>query len=77
MFIPKPAASIHTISMQAECNRRTLSANVHGGFPRRVDLGMGWGDCSNVNRLETETRNGGQGRLADHLTRMDFVILDR
>ena len=29
-----------------------------------------------VNRLETETRNGRQGRLADHLTRMDFIILD-
>jgi len=29
-----------------------------------------------VNRLETETRNGRQGRLADHLTRMDFIVLD-
>jgi hypothetical protein len=29
-----------------------------------------------VNRLETEVRNACQGRLADHLTRMDFVILD-
>ncbi len=29
-----------------------------------------------VNRLETETRSGRQGRLADHLTRMDFIILD-
>ncbi len=25
---------------------------------------------------ETETRNGRQGRLADHLTRMDFIVLD-
>jgi DNA replication protein DnaC len=29
-----------------------------------------------VNRLETETRNGRQGRLADQLTRTDFIILD-
>jgi hypothetical protein len=29
-----------------------------------------------VNRLETETRNGHQGRLAEHLTRMDLVVLD-
>ena len=29
-----------------------------------------------VNRLETETRNGRQGRIADQLTRMDFIILD-
>ena len=26
--------------------------------------------------LETETRNGRQGRLAEHLTRMDFIVLD-
>jgi hypothetical protein len=29
-----------------------------------------------VNRLETETRAGKQGRMADYLTRLDFVILD-
>src|SRR5258708_31525808 len=29
-----------------------------------------------VNRLETETRNGRQGRIAEHLTRMDFIVLD-
>src|SRR5260370_39502994 len=27
-----------------------------------------------VNRLETETRSGRQGRLADHLTPMDFIV---
>jgi len=29
-----------------------------------------------VNRLDIETRNGRQGRLAELLTRMDFIILD-
>jgi DNA replication protein DnaC len=29
-----------------------------------------------VNRLETEARGGKQGRLADDLARLDFVILD-
>ncbi len=29
-----------------------------------------------VNRLEAETRAGKPGRLADYLTRLDFVILD-
>ena len=29
-----------------------------------------------VNRLEIETRNGRQGRIAEHLTRMDFIVLD-
>ena len=38
-----------------------------GRFYNVVDL---------VNRLESEARNARQGRLADQLTRMDFVILD-
>jgi DNA replication protein DnaC len=29
-----------------------------------------------VNRLEAETRAGRQGRIADHLTRLDFIVLD-
>jgi DNA replication protein DnaC len=29
-----------------------------------------------VNRREAETRNGGQDRLAEHLTRMHFIVLD-
>ena len=29
-----------------------------------------------VNRLEGEARAGRQGRLADYLTRLDFVVLD-
>ena len=29
-----------------------------------------------VNRLEAETRAGRQGRIADYLSRMDFVVLD-
>jgi DNA replication protein DnaC len=29
-----------------------------------------------VNRLETDTRSGKQGRMADYLTRLDFIILD-
>ena len=38
-----------------------------GRFYNVVDL---------VNRLETETRGGKQGRLADYMTRLDLVILD-
>ena len=34
------------------------------------------GGARGVNRLESETRNGRQGRLAEHLTRMDFIVLD-
>jgi DNA replication protein DnaC len=47
--------------------RSCIRAGARGRFYNVVDL---------VNRLETESRNGRQGRLAEHLTRMDFVILD-
>jgi len=47
--------------------RSCIRSGGRGRFYNVVDL---------VNRLETETRNGRQGRLADHLTRMDFVVLD-
>jgi len=47
--------------------RSCVRSGARGRFYNVVDL---------VNRLETETRNGRQGRLADHLTRMDFLVLD-
>ncbi|MEY9526460.1 hypothetical protein ABIF70_007601 [Bradyrhizobium japonicum] len=47
--------------------RSCIRNGARGRFYNVVDL---------VNRLETETRNGRQGRLAEHLTRMDFIVLD-
>src|SRR6266581_1230004 len=47
--------------------RSCIRSGARGRFYNVVDL---------VNRLETETRAGRQGRLADHLTRMDFIVLD-
>ena len=47
--------------------RSCIRAGARGRFYNVVDL---------VNRLETETRSGRQGRLADQLTRLDFIILD-
>jgi DNA replication protein DnaC len=47
--------------------RSCIRSGARGRFYNVVDL---------VNRLETEARNARQGRLADHLARMDFVILD-
>src|SRR3974390_3022211 len=47
--------------------RACIRSGTRGRFYNVVDL---------VNRLETETRNGRQGRLADQLTRMDFIVLD-
>jgi DNA replication protein DnaC len=47
--------------------RSCIRAGTRGRFYNVVDL---------VNRLETETRNGRQGRLADQLTRLDFIVLD-
>jgi DNA replication protein DnaC len=45
--------------------RSCIRAKLRGRFFNTVDL---------VNRLESETRAGRQGRIADYLTRMDFVI---
>ena len=47
--------------------RSCIRSGARGRFYNVIDL---------VNRLESETRNGRQGRLAEHLTRMDFIVLD-
>ena len=47
--------------------RNCIRAGARGRFYNVVDL---------VNRLEAETRGGRQGRIADHLARLDLVILD-
>jgi DNA replication protein DnaC len=47
--------------------RSCIRSGARGRFYNVVDL---------VNRLETEARNGHQGRLAEHLTRMDLLVLD-
>ena len=47
--------------------RSCIRGGARGRFYIVVDL---------VNRLESEARAGRQGRLADYLIRMDFVVLD-
>lgn len=47
--------------------RSLIRNGTRGRFFNDVDL---------VNRLETEHRAGKQGRIADYLTRLDFVVLD-
>jgi DNA replication protein DnaC len=47
--------------------RACIRGGARGRFFNVVDL---------VNRLDAETRAGRQGRLADYLTRLDFVVLD-
>ena len=44
-----------------------IRGGARGRFYTVIDL---------VNRLEGEARAGRQGRLAEYLTRMDFVVLD-
>jgi DNA replication protein DnaC len=51
------------IAIARSCIRR----GARGRFYNVVDL---------VNRLESEARGNRQGRLAEYLTRMDFVVLD-
>ena len=47
--------------------RACIRSGARGRFYTVVDL---------VNRLESEARASRQGRLAEYLTRMDFIILD-
>jgi DNA replication protein DnaC len=47
--------------------RACIRGGARGRFYIVIDL---------VNRLESEARAGRQGRFADYLTRMDFVVLD-
>lgn len=47
--------------------RACIRNGARGRFFNVVDL---------VNRLETEARSGRQGRMADYLSRMDFIVLD-
>jgi len=47
--------------------RACIRAGARGRFFTVVDL---------VNKLEAETRAGRQGRIADHLSRIDLLILD-
>ena len=47
--------------------RACIRHGARGRFFNVVDL---------VNKLEAEARSGRQGRLADHLARLDFVVLD-
>jgi DNA replication protein DnaC len=47
--------------------RACIRSGARGRFFNVVDL---------VNRLDGETRQGRQGRLADYLTRLDFIVLD-
>ena len=47
--------------------RSCIRTGARGRFYTAVDL---------VNRLEAEARAGRQGRIADQLTRLDFVVLD-
>jgi len=47
--------------------RSCIRGGLRGRFFNVVDL---------VNKLESETRAGKQGRMADYLSRLDFVLLD-
>ena len=47
--------------------RALIRNGTRGRFFNVVDL---------VNRLDTESRAGKQGRTADYLTRLDFIVLD-
>jgi DNA replication protein DnaC len=53
-----------------------LAVALARSFIRNQSRGRFYTVVDLVNRLEAETRSGKQGRIADHLTRLDFVLLD-
>ena len=63
-FDQQPFLAAHLVMAIA---RSCIRVGARGRFYIVLDL---------VNRLESEARAGRQGRLADYLTRMDFVVLD-
>jgi IstB-like ATP binding protein len=63
---PAPERPIKT-HLAIAIARCCIRSGARGRFFKVVDL---------VNRLETEARNGRQGRMADYLTRKDFAVLD-
>ena len=63
-FDQQPFLAAHLVMAIA---RSCIRGGARGRFYIVLDL---------VNRLESEARAGRQGRLADYLTRMDFVVLD-
>ena len=65
MSLSRPAPARRT--WRSPSRRSCIRAGSRGRFFTTVDL---------VNRLEAEARAGRQGRIADYLTRMDFVVLD-
>ena len=65
MSLSRPGRARHT--WPSRSREAAIRAGSRGRFFTTVDL---------VNQLEAESRAGRQGRLADYLTRLDFVILD-
>ena len=65
MSLSRPAPARRTLAIAIA--RSCIRAGRRGRFFTTVDL---------VNQLEAEARAGRQGRIADYLTRMDFVVLD-
>ena len=65
--LPRRSAGTGKTHLAIAIARALIRNGTRGRFYNVVDL---------VNRLETETRGGKQGRLADYMTRLDFVILD-
>ncbi len=64
--LPRPTGTGKT-HLAIAIARACIRDGARGRFFNVVDL---------VNRLEAEGRAGRQGRIADYLSRMDFIVLD-
>jgi hypothetical protein len=66
-FVARVKARTGKTHLAIAIARSCIRAGLRGRFFNVVDL---------VNKLESETRAGKQGRMADYLSRLDFVLLD-
>lgn len=63
------------ITLEVATEARPLGLATAMGAPNEL-RGRFYNVVDLVNRLETEARSGKQGRLADFITRLDFVMMD-
>src|ERR1019366_4852059 len=67
---------IKYVKVDADTGEEVSNDDIMKGYKVDTDTYIEVSKDDLVNRLETETRNGRQGRIAEHLTRMDFIVLD-
>ena len=75
-FAPRTPDTRHCDAVSTGTGKSHLAIAIARGCIRGSARGRFFNVVDFVNRLESEARARRQGRLADYLTRLDFVVLD-